>query len=857
MSESRPPRRRLRLALVVLAIALLVPVAAGAALFATFDADHYKPEILAAIRRATGRDVSVSGDIRLSLNPGLTLEANDATLGNFPNGSRPDMATLRRVEAEVAFWPLLRGHVEIQRLVLVHPDILLETDAEGRPNWWFRRHGRTSVPALAGEIAKHAHGSRFDIQSVHVTDGTLTFRNGRTGKTWVLGLPDFELTEPSPDALVTVAGKVSYGGDQIAVSGRFGPLSRLRRAAGASPWPVQISLAGRGLQVSAVGSFTDPRHGRGYTMRIEGKAGDLGRIAPLLPNPKLLPALHAVTFAVQVNDMGGPWPEPSAVAIHAGPSDLESTVPGLKLTALDLSAPGLGRPMQFAAQGSYFGVPLRMAARVGAPITMLHGIAGAPFPMDLTAEAAGATLFAKSDAATPGQAAGRTIEVTAKIPNLAALSPLMHRKLPPLRDIAVDAEFAPRGSNFVQGFVMKGLQLRMPQADITGGAVLVLGGDRPMLHATLSATRIDADGIAALARAPASPLPQAPAESSAQPTTPPLRAQPIAAKAPVGRPMLLPDEKLPVDKLRRHDAEMKMTIGELLLGGIEYRNVIAHFRLTNGHLHVAPLEGLAPTGPFDIYFDFNPNQPKIPVVFTAHSRGVALKPLLAILHLPDDDAGELEVDANLKSFGDTPRAIASSLTGHLGLALVNGAIDNRLLAAPMNALLHHARLPAAIGRKSGHSDVRCFAMRADADRGAVTLRAFVIDMAHFHASALGSLNLSNETMDLRSRPMLKFAGGGVAVPVRIDGPLSAPRAQPDPDAAAAAAALSRKLVLGSKTGAPPAADPTNCDVALALARGMPVAAPPTAAPPPPPPPPKHEKAKSSRHAHKHRHRRSR
>src|SRR5579875_3361863 len=139
MSETRPARRRLRLALIVLAVLLFVPVAAGAALFATFDADHYKPQILAAIRRATGRDVSVNGDIRLSLDPGLTLEAEDAALGNVPNGTRPDMATLPRIEAKVAFWPLLSGHVQIRRLLLVRPDILLETDAEGHPNWRFRR----------------------------------------------------------------------------------------------------------------------------------------------------------------------------------------------------------------------------------------------------------------------------------------------------------------------------------------------------------------------------------------------------------------------------------------------------------------------------------------------------------------------------------------------------------------------------------------------------------------------------------------------------------------------------------------------------------------------------------------------
>jgi uncharacterized protein involved in outer membrane biogenesis len=828
MSETRPPRRRLRLALFVLAGVVSIPVAAAAALFATFDADHYKPEIVAALRRATGRDVS-AGDIKLSLTPGLTLEAHDAALGNIPNGTRPDMATMQRIEADVAFWPLLRGHVVIRRLVLIHPDILLETDTEGHPNWRFRRN--SSVANLAGEIAKRAHGSGFDIQSVHIADGTLTYRNGRTGETREVGLKNLELAEPTPDAPMTVAGEVVYGADRIAVSGRFGPLGQLRQQAAAAPWPVQFSLAGRGLQVSAVGSFTDPRHGRGYTMRVNGRAQDLGRLAALLPDPKLLPALHDVSFDLQVNDVGGAWPEPSAVVVHAGPSDLDATVPGLKVAALDISAPSFDRPIELGLRGTYRGAPLDVAARLGAPVTMLHGITGNAFPLELQAEVAGATFQAASRGDASGQPGGQHVELRAKIPDLAALSPLLHRPLPPLHNLAVEGEFSPRGNSFFDGAIVQGLKLTMPQADLTGGAVLVLGDTRPMLHATLSATHIDADAISAVTGAGLAAM--APTTSTAPASPPaPERTQPAAARIGPDSPRLFSDAKLPIDRFRQDDAEMKMTVGQLLLGGIQYRNIVAHFRLTNGHLHVAPLEGLAPSGPFDIYFDYNPNQPRLPLVFAAHSRGLALKPLLQAFGLPGDDSGTLEIEADLKSFGDTPRTLASQLSGYLGLGLVNGTVDNRLLAAPLNTLLHHARLPATVGGKSGHSDVRCFAMRADANRGQVALRAFVLDMTHFHVSATGNVDLGNEMLALRSRPMLKFMGGGVVVPVRIDGPLAAPRAQPDPDAAAAAAALAPKLGLAIDSASPTAeTDPTNCDAALALARGAPDVA---LAPPPAP-----------------------
>ena len=827
MSETRPSRRRLRVALVVLAFVLLVPVAAAAALLATFDADHYKPEIVAAIKRATGRDVALNGTVRILLNPALTLEANNASLGNIPSGTRPDMATLPRIEAEVALWPLLQGRVEITRLALIHPDILLETDAEGHPNWRFQRPSGGGPTPILGAVAKRVHGSRFDIQSVRISNGTLTWHDGRNGSTRVVGLQRLDLSERSDDAPITVSGQVLYDGASIAVSGQLGSLARLRDATVITPWQVQLSAVGDNAELSANGAFTDPRHGRGYSLKIEGKLPDLAQLAPLLPNIQL-PPLHDVGFAVQVNDVGAAWPEPSAVVIHAGPSDLGIMVPGLMLSELDVSAPRFDQPVHLNVRGNYASTPLKLAANLGAPMSLLPGISNSPFPVDITAEVAGASFAAKGGVAAPGHLTGLGIKITARIPRLAALSPLLHRTLPPLTNIAFDGEIVDRNASYLEGVVLKGIKLTAPEADVTGDAVLGLAGERPTFHATLAASRIDLDAISSTQAV----LPSSAAGSVATAIVVPA-AQPAPSENPTAQGRsLLSDKKLPVDKLKQADAEVRMTIGLLRSGGIEYRNVIAHLRLSDGHLHIDPLEGQLPSGPFEIHFDFNPNQPMTPISLVAHAPGLALKPLLAALGLPDDDTGALEVDADLHSAGDTPRAIAAGLNGHLGLALVNGTVDNRLLAYSLDELLHKAKLTAAIGGATGHSDVRCFAFRADVNHGIATMRAFMLDLTHIRVTGAGTINFVDETLELRLRPLVKIAGSGVAIPVHIDGPLLAPRTQSDTSTTAAEttaglatrfASRARPLTpfLGALederlSGTP---DTGDCGPVLALARG--------------------------------------
>ncbi|TDG17150.1 AsmA family protein, partial [Paracraurococcus ruber] len=132
MPPDTPRRRRWPW---ILALLVLLPLVAGAVALASFDLNGQKPRIQALVKERTGRDLALNGPIglKLSLIPTVTVE--DVALSNMPGGSQPQMLTLRRAEVQLALLPLLSRRVEVARLRLVGPDLLLETDAEGRPNW--------------------------------------------------------------------------------------------------------------------------------------------------------------------------------------------------------------------------------------------------------------------------------------------------------------------------------------------------------------------------------------------------------------------------------------------------------------------------------------------------------------------------------------------------------------------------------------------------------------------------------------------------------------------------------------------------------------------------------------------------
>ena len=141
---------RLRTILIAAAGVVVVAVGAVATILLTTDFNQYRGLIADELKQATGRDVAIGGDFQLAISLTPTVAVNDVTLANAEWGSRPQMVTLRRLEAEMELLPLLSGEIRIKRIVLVGADILLERDKKGRANWIFGEPEPESAPSAEG-----------------------------------------------------------------------------------------------------------------------------------------------------------------------------------------------------------------------------------------------------------------------------------------------------------------------------------------------------------------------------------------------------------------------------------------------------------------------------------------------------------------------------------------------------------------------------------------------------------------------------------------------------------------------------------------------------------------------------------
>ena len=568
-------------------------------------------------------------------------------------------------------------------------------------------------------------------------------------------------------------------------------------------------------------------------------------------------------------------PEVTGLGVRVGASDLDLLSPRLKLAHAELSAAALGEPVRAEAAGTLRGVPLRVTASFGPLASLLPDRPDpAPYPIELAAEAQGATLAVKGGVASPARLSGIDLAVTGRIPDLSFLARLAGTPLPALRPVTLDARVADRAG--IPGLTVRGLAVTAPEADVSGELAIGLG-PRPSLQATLSSRRIDLGAVLAAiqpiaASPPAELLPDVPisdfppAELSPpdlsgadlsrtdppQADLPPARPALPAAPPPPPLPLpkhpgrLIPDTRLPFAVLDAADADLHVSIAELRAGGATYRDLSGRLSLQDGRLALDPVSGDLPGGRLDLRFSIDSRAASPPVALTLHAPGLSLAPLLAAFHRAGDLIGTVEIDADLHANGDTPQALAAGLGGRLGVAMTEGDLSNGLLGSIIGGLMTGTPVPAGvIGLdRSGTTHIRCLALRADTDGGIVTLSTALLDTSRALVYGAGTLNLRNEGIALRLRPMLK-AGLPVVVPVRVSGTWQAPKIASDP-AGSASAVAGLVAGLGVARGTPLgalAAEMANerigdpCDPALAAARAVPRPAPPQPPPSAPAKPP--------------------
>lgn len=297
----------------IAAVGAALVAAAAVAVYATLSSlefEELRGIAESEVRQATGRELKVAGpiDLQISLSPSIALD--DVSFANAPWGSRPAMATVKRLELEVSLLPLLLGDVRIRRLVLVEPDVLLETDRDGRGNWLF---GEASV--ADGEGAE-SPGTLPTFSRIAVRDGRAVFHDGKTGRTVRLHLSGLQARAESRTSPLEIAVSGAANDTAFKVEGTLGSPAAL---AADESFPLKLAVEVAGVRLEADGQIEAPQTRQIADLSISVKGASLADLSALADAP--LPKTGPFSLAAQVRREGDEI-KVTGLAIRVGGSDV-------------------------------------------------------------------------------------------------------------------------------------------------------------------------------------------------------------------------------------------------------------------------------------------------------------------------------------------------------------------------------------------------------------------------------------------------------------------------------------------------------------------------------------------------------
>jgi hypothetical protein len=380
-----------KILLVLLALILLAVV--GLSIFiATFDADRFRPRVVAELEKALGKPVSLQR-ISLGWQNGIALQLRGLTIHDRAVDEPEPLLQMELGSALVELRPLLRKEIRISSVRLIRPRILASRNAQGQLN--LTGLAAAGGPAAAGQAppqpsagAPAAGGAQpvaFSIASFRVEDGTVHWVDAMTAppaELWVRRLDVLVRNiVPGQPMQIELQAALESDAQNVKLSGRFTPPSQ-----GSQGAFEQMALAMDGVDLSRILPKPQP-----------GAPTMTGRLSVDLQGnlPTLDPAALARTAAAQ-GDIKVADPVLKNLNILREVFNKFAMIPGLverlqqrlppdyqaKLSAQDTPLHPIDLPLQLQAGRMQF-----REVHLGTDVFVLHGNGGLGFDGTLDLQA--------------------------------------------------------------------------------------------------------------------------------------------------------------------------------------------------------------------------------------------------------------------------------------------------------------------------------------------------------------------------------------------------------------------------------------------------------------------------------------
>jgi AsmA family protein len=447
---------------------------------------------------------------------------------------------------------------------------------------------------------------------------------------------------------------------------------------------------------------------------------------------------------------GGPSPRVGDVRVSRG--EVYAALARLRADfKIDVATREEGGQAQIvaAARGTYGGAPITAQATGGALLSLRD--AAEPWPVDLRLENGPTRAALAGTLRDPLRLAGADLRLQLSgqdMSQLEALTGIAIPRTPPFR-LAGGLDFANRRVR------LRDLRGQVGDSDLEGTLEADPWRERPEVTVDLRSRQVNLVDLGGFVGAAPGP----------------------AASAPAGpRATLLPDTPISVPRLQWADVHLRYRAQRIQGRSVPLDNLAVALDIENGQVAVHPLSfgvgkgrikanlALAPRGDRSVRARADIEFQRVDV-----SR---LMEATQSFH----GAGTVSGTGTLDATGASLAALLANGSGGIRLGMTGG--DLSALLVNLSGLQFGSALLSALGLPQ-RAPVECFVADLPLRQGILTLQALVLDTTEGIVNGAGTVNLRDESLDLRLRTeATHFSIGSLPAPIHIGGTLRHPRIVP-------------------------------------------------------------------------------
>lgn len=760
----------------LIGLVLVLIILAAVLLPRFFDPNDFRGQIADTVREQTGRELTIEGDLKLSVIPWLGVSIGRTTLSNDPAYGDEPMLAVEDASVGVKLMPLISRRIEVSEIRLDGLRLNLVRDARGS-NWDSLVAAEEDAPPAPEEDA----GQSFDLKQVggiRVRDAQVSFQDKVDGMSLKAELGEFgtgaiaiDGTAIDLDGIRVEAADLAFESkDTGAVTTRIEKMSTGRIAGtpealiigGAELIAAELSMKSADGDYSMnIGSFTSG------DIATDPKAPQIGGLR-----------LQDATFSIRPADgepMQGSIPSFEIEKLVAGQ---ESPIKG-KLKA-QLGEPVMDVDLDLSGRARMDGAKIGLAGLLVKAKLTGEELPGGSQDAELSADSvqidqeAQTLVLDGARASVAGmnvslQARGSKIvdapEISGRI-EIAEFSPrklfkTLAMEVPITADpdvltrAALSGDFAMAGNKFS----LNNLKARLDDTALSGQAS-VAEGTPQVARATLQVDAIDLD-----------------------------RYLPPATEDEAPAPAETADAQINSADLRGKDVDASLDIGQVKVSGLTLTGIKARAVIRDGKLTLDPLQSSLYDGSVQgrVVLDGSGDVPALTLKQSLD--GVQVSPLLNDLAEVEKLVGVANFSMDLNTAGQTSSQMIADLDGTMKFGVDDGKIRGINITHAVQSALALLDRKAPPAKTSEDTPFDFMRGTATITNGVMRNDDLTGDLIAMNVTGKGQINLVDETIDYdllasvpegqKSADLGLGKAAGKSVPITISGSLDDPSVKAD------------------------------------------------------------------------------